>query len=206
LNCDVHRRRGDRGVHAEHTLEKLLHRIADLVSRKGFITIGKVMRALGRRSFAPVLLITACLGFTPIGAVPGMPTALAIIIILVSVQIILGRRHLWLPRFILRKRLGRDKVIRAVEILTTPARVLDSITRPRLTSLTREPFSIFLAAACIVLALTVPPMELVPFVDIPVWMAIVALSFALVSHDGIIAIIAFIITIVSLWILLESLF
>jgi hypothetical protein len=193
-------------VHAEHTLEKLLARIAKLVSRKVFITIGKVMHALGRRSFAPVLLITACLGFTPMGAVPGMPTTLAIIIILVSIQIILGRRHLWLPRFIMRKRLARDKVIRAVEILRKPARVLDSVTRRRLPSLTREPLSISLATACIVLALTVPPMELVPLVDIPVWVAIVALSFALVSHDGVIAIIAFIITIVSLWILLDILF
>lgn len=183
----------------------MLEQLAERASAKGNITVGELMQSLGRRSFAPVLLITACIGFTPIGAVPGMPSILAFIIIIVTGQIILGRDHLWLPDFILAKRLSENQVLKAVQVLKGPARVLGRLTRPRLVFLTRKPFSVFLAAACLVLALAVPPLELVPFIDVPLWMAIVALSFALAVHDGIVAIIAFAVTIASLWIVLRTL-
>jgi hypothetical protein len=189
---------------SETDLETLLRELSDRAASEQSFTVGELLQSLGRRSFAPVLLIAAAIGFTPFGAVPGMPTILAIVIILVTAQIILGRRHLWLPEFIRKKSLSRRRVLGAVKYLRKPARFLDRIVRPRLTFLTEKPFSIFLATACLVLALAVPPLELVPLVDMPLWAAILALSFALASHDGLVAIIAFAITIVSLWVLFAS--
>jgi hypothetical protein len=191
-------------THSEPSLEKMLEQLAQRASAKGTVTVEELLQSLGRRSFAPILLVTACVGFTPLGAVPSMPSILALIIILVTGQIILGRKHLWLPKFILAKRLSRSRVEKMLQILKGPARVVDRFAHPRLPFLTQKPFSIFLAAACLVLALAVPPLEFVPFVDIPLWAAIVALSFALAIHDGIIAIIAFAVTIASLWIVFDT--
>jgi hypothetical protein len=42
--------------------------------------------------------------------------------------------------------------------------------------------------------LSVPPLELVPFVDLPLWGAMVAFSLALFAHDGVLAIVAFALT------------
>ena len=40
------------------------------------------------------------------------------------------------------------------------------------------------------IALTLPPLELVPLVDMPLWGAMVAFSLALFTHDGVLAFIA----------------
>jgi hypothetical protein len=191
---------------SENDLETLLKTLAQRAVKDQSFTVGQLLQSLGRRSFAPVLLITACIGFTPFGAIPGMPTLLAIVIILMTSQIILGRRHIWLPEFIRKKYLSRRAVLGTVKILKKPARFLDRIVHPRLTFLTEKPFSIFLAAACLVLALAVPPLEFVPLIDMPLWAAILALSFALATHDGIVAIIAFAVTIFSLWVIFASLY
>jgi hypothetical protein len=189
---------------SETDLETLLQKLAARAKQDQSFTAGQLLQSLGRRSFAPVLLIAAAIGFTPLGAIPGMPTMLAIVIIVVTAQIILERRHLWLPEFIRRKSLSRRNVLRTVRFLKKPARFLDRIVHPRLVFLTEKPFSIFLAAACLVLALAVPPLELVPLVDMPLWAAIMALSVALATHDGLVAIIAFVITIASLWVLFTT--
>jgi hypothetical protein len=190
----------------ETDLQTLLQKLAARAEREQSFTVGELLQSLGRRSFAPILLITAAIGFTPLGAIPGMPTMLAFVIILMTAQIILGRRHIWLPGFIRKKCLSRRNVLRAINYLKKPARFLDRIVHPRLTFLTEKPFSIFLAAACLVLALAIPPLEFVPLIDMPLWAAIMALSVALATHDGLVAIVAFIITIASLWVLFTTLY
>ena len=189
---------------SETDLQTLLQKLAARAELEQSFTVGELLQSLGRRSFAPILLITAAIGFTPLGAIPGMPTMLAFVIILMTAQIILGRRHIWLPGFIRKKCLSRRNVLRAIGYLKKPARFLDRIVHPRLTFLTEKPFSILLAAACLVLALAVPPLEFVPLIDMPLWAAIMALSVALATHDGLVAIVAFIITIASLWVLFTT--
>jgi hypothetical protein len=58
----------------------------------------------------------------------------------------------------------------------------------------------------VLLALTVPPFELVPFIDLPLWAAMVAFSLALFAHDGVLAIIAFILTAVGVVLVAMTLF
>jgi hypothetical protein len=45
--------------------------------------------------------------------------------------------------------------------------------------------------------LTVPPLELVPFIDMPLWAALAAFALALVAHDGLLAIAAFVLTVLG---------
>ena len=95
---------------SETDLATLLQKLAARAGQDPSFTVGELLQSLGRRSFAPVLLIAAAIGFTPLGAVPGVPTMLAIVIILMTAQIILGRRHIWLPGFIRKKCLSRRNV------------------------------------------------------------------------------------------------
>ena len=85
--------------------------------------------------------------------------------------------------------------MRGAKSLRPVARAIDRAIRPRLTFLTQRPTSYVIAVVCVMIALTVPPLELVPFVDIPLWAALVAFSLALVAHDGLLAIAAFVLTI-----------
>ena len=75
-------------------LQGLLRRLTVAGEAHEHVAVGDLARVIGRRSFAPVLLTASILGFTPLGAVPGGPTMLALIVILVASQIALGFRSL----------------------------------------------------------------------------------------------------------------
>jgi hypothetical protein len=158
------------------------------------VSLRDLRAIVGRRSFAPLLLTVSLIGFTPLGGVPGVPTILAALIVLIALQIIIGLDSLWLPQFILNRKVNGQKLRQAAKSLEPAARVIDKAIRPRLTFLTDRPFLYVIALICISIALTVPPLELVPFVDLPLWGALAAFSLALAAHDGLLAVAAFILT------------
>jgi hypothetical protein len=159
------------------------------------VMVRELRDIIGRRSFAPLLLAVSLVGFTPLGGVPGVPTVLATIVVLIAVQIVMGFDALWLPNFLLDREVEGQKLARGVRSLRPAARVVDRAIRPRLVFLTERPYSYASAVACLMIALTVPPLELVPFVDLPLWAALVAFSLAMVAHDGLLVIAAFVLTI-----------
>ena len=161
---------------------------------KDEVSLRDLRAIVGRRSFAPLFLTVSLIGFTPLGGVPGVPTILAALIVLIAIQIIVGFDSLWLPQFLLNRKIDGKKLQQAAKSLQPAARVIDKAIRPRLTFLTDRPFLYVIALICILIALTVPPLELVPFVDIPLWAALAAFSLAMAAHDGLLAIAALILT------------
>jgi hypothetical protein len=175
-------------------LHGLLQGLSRTAAGQTELTVEDILNAVGRRSFAPLLLITSIAGFTPLSGIPGVPTTLASVIFLISVQMVLGRARVWMPDFLLERKIAAQKLQRAAKGLQPAARVIDKLIRPRLTFLTDGPSAYGIAMICIFIALTVPPLELVPFVDMPLWGALVAFSLALAAHDGLLAIAAFVLT------------
>ena len=123
-----------------------------------------------------------------------MPTALAVIVILIAGQVALSRRHLWAPAFVLDRHIEKRNLQKSARALKPFARAVDKVICPRLSFLTEPPWSAVIAVTCVLIALTVPPFEFVPFLDLPLWGAMVAFSLALFAHDGVLAIIAFLLT------------
>ena len=187
-------------------LEELLEQLEAAGGRGKEISVREVRDAIGRRAFAPLLLLVSLVGFTPLGGIPGVPTALAVIVILVAGQVALSRRHLWAPAFVLDRQVEKRKLQKSARALKPFARWVDKVIRPRLTFLTEPPWSAVIAVTCVLIALTVPPFELVPFIDLPLWGAMVAFSLALFAHDGVLAIIAFILTAVAVVLVAMTLF
>jgi hypothetical protein len=173
----------------------LLAILAQAGRAKTQVSVRELRDVIGRRSFAPLLLAASIVGFTPLGGIPGVPTTLATIVVIIAVQIVMGFESLWLPRFLLDRKVEGKKLVRGAKSLRPVARAIDRAIRPRLTFLTERPTSYLIAVVCAMIALTVPPLELVPFVDIPLWAALVAFSLALVAHDGLLAIAAFVLTV-----------
>ena len=83
-----------------HDLTHLLEGL-DKAARDKKVTVRDLRDAIGRRAFAPMLLVTSLIGFTPLGSIPGVPTTLAVIFILIAGQIALGRDSVWAPRRLL---------------------------------------------------------------------------------------------------------
>ena len=179
----------------------LLGDLAKAGREHGEVSVRDLLNIVGRRSFAPLLLIASLIGFTPLGGIPGVPTLLAVLVILIAVQIILGLNKSLASRFSVEPQVDGQKLERAVKSLQPVARVVDKAIRPRLTFLTDRPSLYVIALICILIAFTVPPLEFVPFVDLPLWAALAAFSLALAGHDGLLAIAAFILTATGLMLL-----
>lgn len=177
------------------TLEELLDAIHEAEAEGGTVSLAAILDSIGHRSFGPLLLLAGLITVAPlVGDVPGVPTLMAILVLLTAGQLILRRDHIWLPGWLLDRKVRKDRIEKAVDRLRRPARFIDRGTRPRLTRLVRGPGAYAVAVACVLIALAMPPMELVPFSANLAGAALTAFGLALVSRDGVLALIGFALT------------
>jgi hypothetical protein len=173
------------------SLGELLDQLRAAVEADGAeVSVGELMEAVGRRSFAPVLLLVGLLLVSPLSGIPSFPTLMALLVCLVSVQMLIGRRHFWLPRWLLRRRLDGRRLLRVLAWLDRPARSTDRMLRPRLLPLVRERIARLMAALCLLLGLALPVTELVPFSASTAGVAFLAFGLSLVTFDGALALAA----------------
>ncbi|MDX5445562.1 MAG: exopolysaccharide biosynthesis protein [Zoogloeaceae bacterium] len=171
-------------------LGQLIDRIRELARDNDRVSIGMVVESIGSRSFGPMLMLIGITLFSPLSGVPGMSFFMATFVLLVAVQMLMGRKHFWLPRFILDRAVERGKLQKALDWLGKPARGIDRILKPRLTFLVQQKGSYAVAALCVLVGLCMPFMELVPFSSSAAGLALLALGVALVVHDGLLVLFA----------------
>jgi len=177
-----------------------LERIVDLLlvacdrSTDGRVSVRDAMRLIGNRSFGPLLLVPGLIGLSPIGAIPGVPGVMAVIVMFVATQILIGMDHAWLPDVLTRRSIDADRLRRVVNTIHPYARRFDDFLSPRFTFLTRGVFFYVLAALCLAVAIVTPVIELVPLAGIVPNAAIVAYALAITAHDGLWALAAFLFT------------
>ena len=171
---------------AHRDLQGILKALEGAARSKGAkVSVGEIVETLGPRSFGPVLLMAGLLGMTPVSAIPTAPTVLAVLVVLIAGQLVLGREAIWIPRWLAKMSVRADRFRKAMRSAAKPARVADRVTRPRLGLLTGPVGDRIAAVACVLIALCVPPLELLPFVAFFPSLAIFAFGLALVSRDGV---------------------
>ncbi len=186
-------------------LNQLLAEILDADPQSGNVQVGDLMEAVGTRSFGPLLILASLIAFTPLGGIPGLPTALAAVVLLVLGQLLFGRQQFWLPQFVTCRSVDADNLRKTVGWIRPAARVIDRFLKPRLTWILREPFLRIWALGCIAVALTVPPLEIVPFGGSASLAAIGTFGLAVIADDGVLALLAFAFAIVSGYLIIFTL-
>tara|TARA_R110000823_G_scaffold27609_25_gene80619 strand:- start:39838 stop:40503 length:666 start_codon:yes stop_codon:yes gene_type:complete len=178
--------------HQASDLEELLDQLGRAADTDHTgITADDILSAVGTRTFAPLLMLVGSLIASPLSGIPGMPTVVAIIILTISVQMLFGRKHIWLPRWLLDRTVSEHKLNQAIEWLRPPARFIDRFIRPRLSVLVKGPAFAVIAVLCAVIALGMPLLEFVPFSSSIAGVALAAFGLALVSGDGLLALLAY---------------
>lgn len=173
-------------------LTQLLALLERIERRNPRISVDDVLAAIGRRSFGPMLLVAGLITLAPlIGDIPGMPTLMALLVLLTAGQLLAGRRRFWLPGWLLKRNISRDKFDKALPYLKKPARWVDKLLRVRLPWLTGYWGSRLTALAGIAIALAMPPMEFIPFTANGAGLALALLGLGLVARDGLVLLIGF---------------
>lgn len=172
----------------------------------GRTSVDHILSAVGRRSFGPLLLLAGLITLAPvIGDIPGVPTLMAVLVVLVAIQLLLGRDHFWLPAWLLDRSLARDKLDRAVAWMRKPARAIDRVLHPRLRFLTQGLGALGIAVMCILIALAMPPMEIIPFTANGAGLALTVFGLALIANDGLMALLGYVITLGTLALVIVNL-
>ena len=172
------------------TLQQLLDRLDNAATGER-IDVECMMQAVGRSSFGALLLLGGLVTLSPLDIIPGIPTLIALAVVIVCVQLLSGRRHFWLPAWVLRRSIASQRFRRALTWLQKPARFGDRLVRPRLTALTTDAAIKVIAFGCIAVAMAMPVMEVVPFSANLAGIALSAFGLAVIAHDGLLALVAF---------------
>jgi hypothetical protein len=183
-----------------HNLNGMLDDLADAGETESRVAVADVLATVGQRSFGPLLVVPGLVVLSPIAGIPGVGSACGVAVLLIAGQLLIGCDNFWLPKFIRERTVGRHRLERSIRFLRPVARVVDRILRPRLRLLIRRPFTYVVAATCVALALILPVLDMVPFTSLAPASAVTAFGLSLVAHDGLVAVLAFVLSVASLYV------
>lgn len=149
------------------------------------VSFGEAVATFRQQAYGPFLLVPSVIALAPIiGAIPGISILTATLILLIAVQMLVRRSHPWLPASLRNFSLTREQLETALNTMRPYLDAMDRWTRPRLLFLSEYPFYLLIPIVCILLALLMYPLALVPWgVTLPA-LALTILSVGLTVRDG----------------------
>lgn len=187
-------------------LTELIHAMERMERENAQVSVDDVVHAVGRRSFGPLLLLAGLITLAPIiGDIPGMPTLMAVLVLLTSSQLLVGRETFWLPKWLLNRSLSRQKFDKALHYMKKPAKWVDGLLGVRLAWMTGYIGIRVTAFACLLVALAMPPMEFIPFSANGAGLALTLFGLGLVARDGLMLTLGFLLTGVTFTVVVMSL-
>lgn len=167
-------------------IEDVLSSVRDLKDQD-LDTVGDVVDYLGPTSFLPILLIISLIVVTPLSSIPGLSAFSGITIALIAGQLLWGRDDLWLPDWIRKRPIPKDRVQKALGKMEKPLSKLQDLTTARLKILAKGPMARVLLAVCMICGLMMPFLEVVPATSSMLAAVIALLTVSIMSRDGLFA-------------------
>ena len=140
-----------------------------------------------KRGFGPMLALPSFIACTPIGAIPGIPSLAGGTILLIALQILLGRRHPWLPQKVMQLNCDADQLRYIVEKVKPYAVRVDRFLVPRCFFMRQPVFRSFIALCCAGCGLVMIPLELIPFMGLIPAFAVFIMAIGMATDDGAVA-------------------
>jgi len=85
---------------ADTPLQSVLDQIVATLDGADSVDLKTVVEAFGDRSFGPIMVLCGLCMMTPLGAIPGIPPAFGLIVIIFALQLLFRRKTPWMPEVI----------------------------------------------------------------------------------------------------------
>lgn len=132
-------------------LSSILEELA--VGAREAITVAQIRDAMGDRGFAALLVVFSAVNMLPLP--PGATLVLGLPLLLVALQMVLGSRTAWLPRFLLDKSIAVER-FRGLSKRAVPyLRWIERLIRPRYWPFARDGADRVIGMIALVLAIAV---------------------------------------------------
>jgi hypothetical protein len=181
--------------HEERRLSVILAAlVAD--STRERIGIGELVAAMQDRAFGVLMFIFAIPNVLP--TPPGVSSVLGAPLLLLSLQLTLGKPAPWLPKFIARRSLPAAEFGAVVKRVVPWIARAERLLKPRLGLLARPPAERLIGFVCLLLAIVL-------FLPIPLGnmlpaLAISIFSLAILERDGVAVLIGYVLSAVSVFV------
>lgn len=195
---------GSEVVNFSGLLDRLCERFDAVEDPDAKLSVADLLDAVGRRAYGPLFLIIGLFAISPASFITGMTWLSATLILLIAVQMALGKRTPWLPGRLLRISLSRRLLLKGVNAMRPWARGVDRFLKPRLAFLTAWPFVNLVALLCIAAALISYPLGFIPFAPFLPGMVIVFVGLGMTARDGLILILGPGLVVAAGWLLYRN--
>jgi hypothetical protein len=155
------------------------------------LSLGEILAETAERGFSLVIVLLALPFLFPMP--PGLAGPFGAACLIISVQMIFGRRSPWLPRRIAKYRFPRPFAQLLLKNLQRFTKILEKITRPRLKRIAKNPLTWRINGLCISW-LTILLMLPIPFTNPIPTLGILLLAVATIESDGLLIFISYILT------------
>lgn len=182
-------------------LSDLVEKISQRVTTDSGISLNAVQDIAGQRIVGPLLFFPAMLVVSPLSLVPTLPTTIAVIVVLVAIQSIFTGGSIWLPAKLRDATLSQARAEQALKFMRPVAKWLDKVSRPRLQWLATGLGAKVAAAVCVLVAMTMPPLEFLPGASTAAGAIIATFGLSLTTEDGLLLLVALLVVAVTAFLL-----
>lgn len=167
---------------ARMSASETLRLLANTHPKDVHVSLDEILTTLGSGSFAIVLIVLATPAGLPFPAPWGITQLFSLLIMLVSLQVAIGRHHLWLPGWMKRRRIKGSLLHILADKGGALLQKIEALVKPRfpwMHSWAMQRITGLLCALCAVsAALPIPLTNTLPSAGI------VLMAMAMMEHDG----------------------
>jgi hypothetical protein len=169
-------------------LAPIVEEVEDRADSGQPVSVETVEKAAGEQVAGPLLLVPALIAMTPLTVVPGVPSLIALNTVLVAGQIALGRKSIWLPKWLRSRKLSSKHTKKLLKLLKPLGKVADKMVKPRLQFLTAWPLRRIGAGLCVLVGACMPMTEVIPFTSTWLGATIATYALAITAKDGLLVV------------------
>lgn len=171
-----------------------LGRVADRVERADSegqdTSVSQVVDALGERSHYALLLAVSAAAATPLSGIPGVSVFCGLLIAVISFERLISQRKVHLPDRLSERSIRSGRVQKTLRKARPVIDWIDRHTHKRFEALFRAPLIYLPLSVCLLSGLAMPFLEVIPFSSSIVASGVLLISVAMVTRDGIFALVA----------------
>jgi hypothetical protein len=154
------------------------------------MSVGEIADRLSQLGPLYLLMAVACIAVSPLSGIPLVTTACGLSIAALSIQLLLGRRATWLPGQLRRRTVHIHRLQSGLRRADSVAGLIEAVFDRRWVWLTRGPARVLLLCICILLGLTMPFLEVIPFAGTAFASVVLVIATAFLMRDGLAALVA----------------
>ncbi|TFZ04828.1 exopolysaccharide biosynthesis protein [Ramlibacter rhizophilus] len=173
----------------QHALSDVLDQLESSADGDS-VTVAEIVEKLGHKSFAALMLIFSLVSTSPASAIPGLTATVAVIVFILVVQMIVGRKCVWLPGFITHRRLSTQKLCKGIGWLRKPVHFVERFLKARYTFLLHRPWLLLPLILILGLTLFMPFMEVIPTSGSIASAVIAFFAAGLLTRDGVLVVLS----------------